>query len=59
MSNRITVEYFKHIPGKNDAEYIKLLERQLERDKQIIYKALAKIRQLSKELKEPKDEVTE
>ena len=47
---KVTVEDFKHIPGKNDAEYIELLEGQLERDKQIINKASAKIKQLSKEV---------
>ena len=47
MSNMITVEDFKWIPGKNDQGYIKLLQKALDRYKQITNKALAKIKELS------------
>lgn len=43
----IQVSDFRHIPGKNDAEYIKLLKEALERQKQITSKAIAKIKELS------------
>ena len=43
----IQVNEFRHIPGKNDAEYIKLLKEALERQKQITSKAIAKIKELS------------
>ena len=43
----IQVSEFRHIPGKNDAEYIKLLKEALERQKQITSKAIAKIKELS------------
>ena len=41
------VKEFKHIPGVNDAEYIKKLEELHEIDKGIISKAVAKIKMLS------------
>lgn len=44
---RIAVREFKHVPGENDAEYIKLLKKALDRQKQITAKAVAKIKQLS------------
>jgi hypothetical protein len=47
MSGGITVEEFKHIPGVNDAEYIKLLKEQDEINKNIIRQAVAKIKRLS------------
>lgn len=47
MSGGITVKEFKHIPGVNDAEYIKKLEELHEIDKRIISKAVAKIKMLS------------
>ena len=47
MSGGITVKEFKHIPGVNDAEYIKKLEELHEIDKGIISKAVAKIKMLS------------
>lgn len=43
----IQVSEFQHIPGKNDAEYIKLLKESLERQKQITNKAIAKILELN------------
>ena len=43
----VRVNDFKYIPGKNDAEYIKLLKEALERQKQITNKAIAKIKELS------------
>ena len=43
----IQVNEFRHISGKNDAEYIKLLKEALERHKQITSKAIAKIKELS------------
>lgn len=52
MSAGIEVKEFKHIPGKNDAEYIKLLEEHSERWKQIATDAVAKIKKLSAQLKE-------
>ena len=45
----IKVHDFKYIPGKNDVEYIKLLEEALERQRTITAKAIAKIKELSKE----------
>lgn len=39
------VNNFKHIPGKNDAEYIELLKDALERKKIIISKAIAKLKE--------------
>ena len=50
MSGGITVKEFKHIPGVNDAEYIKKLEELHEIDKGIISKAVAKIKMLSAQL---------
>ena len=47
MSGGITVKEFKHIPGVNDAEYIKKLEELNEINKGIISKAVAKIKMLS------------
>ena len=35
-------EALKYIPGKNDAEYIKLLEEALNRQRQLTSKAIAK-----------------
>ena len=40
----IQVNDFKHIPGKNDAEYIKLLREHIERQDAIIRKAVAKLK---------------
>lgn len=47
MSAGIEVKEFKHIPGVNDAEYIKKLEELREIDKGIISTAVAKIKKLS------------
>lgn len=47
MSGGITVKEFKHIPGVNDAEYIRLLEEHRKIDRDIINKAVAKIKRLS------------
>lgn len=47
MSGGITVKEFKHIPGVNDAEYIKILEELNEINQRIINKAVAKIKMLS------------
>ena len=44
---KITVKEFKHIPGVNDAEYIKILEELNEINQRIINKAIAKIKMLS------------
>jgi hypothetical protein len=52
MSGGIAVKEFKHIPGVNDAEYIKKLEELREIDKGIIGTAVAKIKRLSAQLKE-------
>lgn len=49
MSGGITVKEFKHIPGKNDAEYIKLLEEHSERWKQIANSAISKLKRMSAE----------
>lgn len=43
----IKVQEFKHIPGVNDAEYIKLLEHHLDLAHQHTSKAIAEIRKLS------------
>ena len=43
------VNVFKHVPGVNDAEYIKLLEQALERQKAITSKAIAKCKEMPKE----------
>lgn len=47
----LQVNEFKYVPGENDAEYICLLKKALERQKQITAKAVAKIKELSKEQK--------
>jgi hypothetical protein len=47
ISDGITVKEFQHIPGKNDAEYIKKLEERHKIDKRIINTAIAKIKSLS------------
>ena len=47
VSGGITVKEFKHIPGVNDAEYIKLLKEHDEINKNIIRQAAAKIKRLS------------
>lgn len=39
----IQVSDFKHISGKNDAEYIKLLQEHINRQDTIIRKAIAKL----------------
>lgn len=48
----IHVTDFKWEKGKNDLQYIKLLEKTLENEKAITAKAVAKIRTLSDEKKE-------
>ena len=40
----IQVSDFKHIPGENDAEYIKLLQEHISRQDAIIRKAIAKLK---------------
>lgn len=40
----IQVSDFKHIPGENDAEYIKLLQEHINRQDTIIRKAIAKLK---------------
>ena len=40
----IQVSEFKHIPGENDAEYIKLLQEHSYRQDAIIRKAVAKLK---------------
>ena len=52
MSAGITVNEFKHIPGENDAEYIKLLKDALRREQQIVSKSIAKIKELSAQLEQ-------
>ena len=47
MSGDISVVDFKHIPGKNDLEYIKLLKKALHRQIILTNKAVAKIKALS------------
>lgn len=44
MSIAPTANDFKHIPGVNDAEYIELLKRALERQKHLTSKAIAKLK---------------
>jgi len=46
----IEVKEFRHIPGENDSEYIKLLKETVEGWKRISDKAIAKIKQLSKQV---------
>ena len=41
----IQVKEFIHAPGENDAEYIRLLNEQIERQKKLLNKAMAKIRE--------------
>lgn len=36
--------YFKHISGKNDAEFINLLLQHIERQDEIIHKAISKLK---------------
>lgn len=65
----VQVNEFRHIPGKNDAEYIRLLKETLETQKQITKKAVAKVKELSRfndvlddikaEIKEQSFEATE
>lgn len=43
----IEVDDFKYLQGKNDSEYIVLLEETLRRQREITTKAIAKISQLS------------
>lgn len=45
----IHVRDFKWEQGKNDLEYIKLLEKAFENQKAITIKAVAKVRELAKE----------
>jgi hypothetical protein len=52
MSGGITVREFKHIPGVNDAEYIKKLEALCEINKRVLNTAVAKIKRMSAQLKE-------
>lgn len=40
----IQVSDFKHISGDNDAEFIKLLLQHIERQDEIIHKAVAKLK---------------
>ena len=40
----IQVRDFKHIPGENDAEYIKLLQKHIDGQNVIIHKAVAKLK---------------
>lgn len=44
----IKVQEFRYVPGKNDAEYIKLLKDDAEQWKRIAQKAISKIKELSK-----------
>lgn len=41
----ITVHDFKYIAGQNDAEYIKLLEKELNAQKKLTSKAIAKLKE--------------
>ena len=41
----IQVKEFIYVPGENDAEYIRLLNKQIERQKELLNKAMAKIRE--------------
>lgn len=52
MSGGITVKEFKHVPGVNDAEYIQKLEELREINEKAINTAVAKIKELSAQLKE-------
>lgn len=48
MSKSICVNDFQWIPGKNDAEYIKLLKSSRDEWQKIAQKAIAKLKALSK-----------
>ena len=39
----IQVRDFVHVPGENDAEYIRLLKEHIEREHQLVIKAMASI----------------
>lgn len=52
MSAGIIVHDFRYKPGENDAAYIALLEDALERQKQLTWKAIVKVRQLSQRVRE-------
>lgn len=41
----IQVKEFIHVPGENDAEYIRLLNEQIERQKKLLNKAMAKLKE--------------
>ena len=41
----IKVRDFTYVPGENDGEYIRLLNEQIERQKKLLNKAMAKIRE--------------
>lgn len=43
MSSNTTVHDFKYIKGQNDAEYIKLLEKELEAQRKLTAKAIAEL----------------
>ena len=49
MSSQITVNDFKWIKGENDQEYIGLLLDTLDRQKKITAKAIARVKELSKQ----------
>lgn len=49
----IRVNDFQWIPGKNDAEYIKLLESSRDEWQKIAQKAISKLKTLSKAQQEP------
>lgn len=50
MSAGIKVNEFRHIPGENDAEYAELLKEALDRQIKITQKAVAKVKELSKQI---------
>ena len=52
----MTVRDFKHIAGQNDAEYIKLLEEELEIQRELTSKAIAKLKRKVAEQTEPQTE---
>lgn len=54
MSKGIQVSEFRWVKGKNDLEYIKLLEKLRQTDRSIINKAIAKVKELDKKLNEIK-----
>lgn len=41
----IQVKEFIHVPGENDTEYIRLLNEQIKRQKKLLNKAMAKLRE--------------